>query len=384
MSRLVLLGGGHSHVEVIRRLMLHSMRGVQITLVSPDRYAIYSGMLPGWIAGHYELSQCSIDLEALCQAAGVRLYRATADGIDAAARRVQCSDGTLLEYDVLSLNIGSTPDWDAIPGAIEHGVPVKPLARFTQAWEALKRSVHRSSKRTVIAIIGAGAGGVELALAMQFGLSKGFDDNAGPVLHLLTDHSGVLRGHAPGAARRFERILRARGIAVHLESRVTHIDPGTLYRDGQGALQFDHALLATTAAAPKWVGAGGLQTDPRGFVLVNTSLQSLSHPDVFAAGDVASIEGASVPKSGVYAVRQGPALAENLRRVLTARPLVIYSPQKHALALISTGDRCAVASWRGLSFAGAWVWRWKDAIDRRFVAKYRDERSAARSRDAGT
>ena len=372
MSRLVLLGGGHSHVEVIRQLAQHPPGGVRVTLVSPDRHAIYSGMLPGWVAGHYELSQCSIDLKALCHAAGIRLYRTTANCIDAGARRVQCHDGTLLEYDVLSLNIGSTPDWDTLPGAFEHGVPVKPLARFTHAWESLRRSVQHSNKRTVIAVIGAGAGGVELALAMQFGLGKRLNDSADPVFHLLTDHSGILSGHASGAARRLGRILRARGIAVHLESRVTRIDAGMLHRERGGSLPFDHALLATTAAAPKWLAGAGLQTDPRGFVLVNASLQSLSHPEVFAAGDVASIEGASVPKSGVYAVRQGPPLAENLRRALTARPLVAYSPQKNALALISTGDRYAVASWRGLSFAGAWVWRWKDVIDRRFVAKYRN------------
>ena len=130
MSRLVLLGGGHSHVEVIRRLALRPLNGVQVALVSPERHAIYSGMLPGWIAGHYELSQCSIDLEALCRRAGIRLYRTTAIGIDPGAHRVQCSDGTLLDYDALSLNIGSTPDWETLPGALEHGVPVKPLARF--------------------------------------------------------------------------------------------------------------------------------------------------------------------------------------------------------------------------------------------------------------
>jgi selenide,water dikinase len=372
MSRLVLLGGGHSHVEVTRRLALRPLNGVRVALVSPERHAIYSGMLPGWIAGHYELSQCSIDLEALCRTAGVRLYRTTAIRIDPGAHRVQCSDGTLLEYDILSLNIGSTPDWDTLPGALEHSVPVKPLARFIQAWESLKCSVYHSSKRTVIAVIGAGAGGVELALAMQFGLGKGLDHNAGPEFHLLTDRRGILSGHAPGAARKLERILRTRGIAVHPESRVTHIDAGMLHRERKGPLQFDHALLATTAAAPKWLAAAGLETDPHGFVLVNARLQSLSHPDVFAAGDVASIAGTAVPKSGVYAVREGPPLAENLRRALDARPLVSYVPQKNSLALISTGDRCAVASWHGLSFSGAWVWRWKDRIDRRFVARYHD------------
>jgi selenide,water dikinase len=371
MSRLVLLGGGHSHVEVIRRLASAPLTNSQVALVSPERHAIYSGMLPGWVAGHYELSQCSIDLEALCEAARVRLYRTAANGIDASARRVQCSDGTLLDYDVLSLNTGSTPDWDTLPGAFQHGVPVKPLARFVQAWNALKRGVQHRCRPAVIAVIGAGAGGVELALAMQFGFGKKLVGDAAPVLHLLTDRPAILPGHAPGAARRLDRILRARGIAVHLESRVTRIDAGMLHRDRQDPLQFDHALLATTATAPKWLGAAGLRTDARGFVLVNANLQSLSHPEVFAAGDVASVDGASVPKSGVYAVRQGPPLAENLRRALAARPLVAYNPQRNSLALISTGDRCAVASWRGLSFSGAWVWRWKDGIDRRFVARYR-------------
>jgi selenide,water dikinase len=370
MSRLVLVGGGHSHVEVIRRLAITPLADAQVDLVSPDRYAIYSGMLPGWVAGHYSRSQCSIDLPALCRAAGVRFRQTAATGLDPVGRHVQCSDGAMLEYDLASLNIGSTPDWDAIPGAFEHGVPVKPLTRFTTAWEALRLDARRKTTHLTIAVIGAGAGGVELAFAVQYALGGQHSSAMRPRLHLLTDKESILSDHGPGVARKLGPILRERGVAVHTHSQVMRIDAGTL-RCGPGEpLSFDYALLATTAAAPKWLSGTGLKTDPRGFVQVDATLQSMSHQEVFAAGDAASIDGMPLPKSGVYAVRQGPVLADNLRRALAAKRLIRYEPQKSALALISTGDRYAVASWRGLVLSGAWVWRWKDHIDRRFIAKY--------------
>jgi selenide,water dikinase len=188
---------------------------------------------------------------------------------------------------------------------------------------------------------------------------------------VLTEGATILPGHAAKAATILGRILAQRGIGVHMNSKVVGIEPGSLCIEGGGRLAADHVIIATGAAAPSWIAASGIETDEAGFIAVNAFLQSLSHPNIFAAGDIASITGCPAPKSGVYAVRQGPALAANLRRALEARPLVRYVPQRSALALISTGNRYAVASYGDIVFAGAWVWRWKDALDRRFMARYR-------------
>lgn len=372
MKRLVLLGGGHSHVEVIRRLGMAPPPDTRIVLVSTGRYTPYSGMLPGYAAGHYGFHDCHIDLLPLCRLARVEFRTTEARGIDPIARRVLCSDGAAIAYDILSIDIGATPGAESMPGAPEHALPVKPVSEFVRAWNRIQSAARRGDGPLNIAVVGAGAGGVELVLALRYRLHAALDAGARPpAFHLLADTATILPDHSPWVRRKFERILRDRNITVHVNSRVVRIEAGMLHREQGAPVAVDHTVLATTASAPRWLAASGLGTDARGFVMVNEALQSLSHPAVFAAGDVASMHRYRLPKSGVYAVRQGPALAENLRRALAGQPLVTYAPQQAALALISAGDRYAVASWRSIALEGKWVWRWKDRIDRRFVARYR-------------
>jgi selenide,water dikinase len=188
---------------------------------------------------------------------------------------------------------------------------------------------------------------------------------------MVSDTPTILPGHAPGVRRRLVRVLRDRGVACHLRRRVSEIHAGSARLSDGSSVPADYAIWATGAGAPMWLREAGLATDPSGFVVVDETLQSRSHPEVFAAGDVATMERHRRPKSGVYAVRQGPPLAANLRRMLAGTRLEGYLPQRIALALISTGDRHAIASWGLLSWEGDWVWRWKDRIDRRFMAQYR-------------
>lgn len=372
MKRLLLLGGGHTHVEILRRFGTTPLRGVGIVVVSPERYTPYSGMLPGFIAGHYDYHDCHIDLEPLCHYARAEFHAAQASGIDAAANQVLCADGAAIRYDVLSIDIGSTPEAESIPGALEHATCVKPVAAFTRKWDRMRHAACAGDRALSIAVVGGGAGGMELALAMQFRLQADRPARA-PALtfHLLTDTATILPAHLPKVRRIFERVCSERGIAIHTCSKVTKIEPGLLHRENAAPLGTHHVVLATSASVPSWLGASGLKTDTHGFVAVNDALQSVSHPNVFAAGDIASMVGHPRPKSGVYAVRQGPPLAANLRCKLAGRPLTAYAPQKITLALISTGDRYAVASWGSIAFEGKWVWRWKDYIDRRFMAAYR-------------
>ena len=367
-KRLLLIGGGHSHVEVVRRWGLAPEPGVAVTLISPDRHTPYSGMLPGYIAGHYSHADCHIDLDAVCAQAGVTRIGASVGAVDFAARIACCSHAPDQPFDVLSIDTGSTPVLAPIPGAERHGIAVKPVAQFLDLWAQLREAAGTAPRPLQVVVVGAGAAGVEVVLAMQHRIAG---DGGRATFTLIGDGPTILGVHPRGVQQRFMAILQHQGISVRLDTAVERVAPGALLLRGGERLAFDEVIWVTGAAAPAWPRASGLQTDAAGFIAVDTHLQSLSHPGVFAAGDIASIQDTPRPKSGVYAVRQGPPLTENLRRALRGDPLVEYHPQARALALISAGDRYAVASYGPFALSGAWVWRWKDRIDSAFMQRYR-------------
>ena len=367
-KRLLLIGGGHSHVEVIRRWGLAPEPDVAMTLISPDRHTPYSGMLPGYIAGHYSHADCHIDLDAVCTQAGVTRIGASVGAVDFAARIARCSHAPDQPFDVLSIDTGSTPVLAPIPGAERHGIAVKPVAQFLDLWAQLREAAGTAPRPLQVVVVGAGAAGVEVVLAMQHRIAG---DGGRATFTLIGDGPTILGVHPRGVQQRFMAILQHQGISVRLDTAVDHVAAGSLLLRGGERLAFDEVIWVTGAAAPAWPRASGLQTDAAGFIAVDTHLQSLSHPGVFAAGDIASMQDTPRPKSGVYAVRQGPPLTENLRRALRGEPLVEYHPQARALALISAGDRYAVASYGPFALSGAWVWRWKDRIDSAFMQRYR-------------
>jgi len=375
-KHLLLIGGGHSHIEVIRRLGSNPEPGVRVTLISPSRHTPYSGMLPGFIAGHYRFEDCHIDLDALCRSAGVERQEAAVSGIDPVARIARCSNAQIHNFDIVSIDTGSTPALAGIPGANRHGTPVKPVKGFLEHWTSLHAAASNASGTHVV-VAGAGAGGIEITLAMQHRIRV---DGGHAQFTIITDTATILASHPQGVRRRFERLLRRRGICVRPGVQVRHADAeGVMLHTGE-RIPTPHIVWVTGAAAPDWPRISGLQVDHAGFIAVNAQLQSLSHPCVFAAGDVASMIATPRPKSGVYAVRQGPPLAENLRRALRGGPLQPYRPQKRTLALISAGDRYAVASYGPLAIGGRWVWRWKDRIDTAFMRKYNPAASAGPTR----
>lgn len=365
---LLLIGGGHSHVEVIRRWGLAPEPGVNVTLISPDRHTPYSGMLPGYIAGHYGFDECHIDLDAVCAQAGVTRIGASAGEIDFTARLARCGQAPDQPFDVLSIDTGSTPALTAVPGAERYGIAVKPVAQFLEHWTQLRETTQTAPRPLHVVVVGAGAAGVEVILAMKHRIAA---DSGRAVFTLIGDGPTILGVHPRGVQQRFMTILRNQQITVRLDTAVERVSPGTLCLRSGEKLAFDEVVWVTGAAAPAWPRASGLQTDAAGFIAVDRHLQSLSHPGVFAAGDIASMVDAPRPKSGVYAVRQGPPLAENLRRALRGETLLDYHPQARALALISAGDRYAVASYGPFALSGAWVWRWKNRIDTAFMQRYR-------------
>ncbi len=364
MKRLVLVGGGHSHVEVIRRL--RPSMGLHATLVSPQRFTAYSGMLPGLIAGHYDYLDCHIDLEALCAAACVDWMPDAVTALDPAQRVFALASGGSIAYDLASIDIGSAPPPDRADPAIRSDVPVKPTEAFLTWWDALRGRAKASTLR--ILTVGGGAAGVEVTLAMQHRLRS---EGVPAIFSIATMDARVLASHPVGVRRHFERVLRERNVGVLAGARVTEVEDGVARLDSGARMEADALVWALGPRPVQWPGAAGLATDEAGFVLVDRHLRSISHPELFAAGDIATLRDHPHPKSGVYAVRHGPPLAQNLRRTIAGERLVTYVPQRRALALISTGNRSAVASWGPLSAHGDWVWRWKDRIDRQFMARYR-------------
>ena len=373
---IVLIGGGHSHVGVLKSFGMRPIPGVRLTLICTDMHTPYSGMLPGYVAGHYGYDDVHIDLSRLAVFAGARLYRAEVIGIDRINQKVICKGRPPVPYDQLSINIGSAPQLGGVPGATEHAVAVKPIRQFNDRWLALLARVKAQAGKTTIAVVGAGAGGVELLLAMQWRLRnelKALGRNPDDLtFHLLTNSDSILPTHNSGVRARFDAVLSKRGVLVHRNAQVSQVSAGSLQTAGGDTLQADEIMWVTRAGGAAWLQQTGLALDDEGFIKVQDTLQTVTDPKVFAAGDIASMVNFKLEKAGVFAVRQGKPLTENLRRAVGGAKLEDYKPQTTWLALISTGDQFAVASKGALGFAGAWVWRWKDWIDRRFMAKFQD------------
>jgi selenide,water dikinase len=363
---LVLLGGGHAHVHVLKSFGMRPLPGVRLTLIARDVETPYSGMLPGYVAGHYSFAECHIDLRRLARFAGARLVHDEANGIERGEGHVLCRAHPPIRYDLLSIDIGSTPRPDLVPGAAEHTIAVKPIDRFARRWEALLDRSGRM-RQLRLAIVGGGAGGVELALAAQHRLGQML--GTGLAVSLVT-REGLLPSHNARVRGQLSRILADRGIAVAENSRVLRVAPGRLVCEGGRDIAFDEALWVTEAGAAPWLAATGLPLDEGGFVAVEESLRAIGDDRIFAAGDVAAMRGHPRDKAGVYAVRQGRPLAANLRRALAGERLRRAVPQRRALALIGTGDGRAVASRGPFASHGAPLWRLKDWIDRRWMRRY--------------
>ncbi len=368
MKRLVLVGAGHAHAQVLLEFAQRRVEDLEVVLVSPSDQAPYSGMVPGWLAGHYAWDECCLDFAHLCRRAGARMRVDTASDIDTDRSELILAGGERIGYDWLSLNIGSTL---AAPASAHLRVlAMRPLASLHERWDALLESASRLADGDCyrVVMIGGGPAGVESVLAAHRRLTQ-----AAPrvrfQLTLATDGDDLLQGMARGAARRLCRQLARRDIAVVNNFRAGSLhDDRVVGADGR-ALAADAVLWATGAEAHGWPAASGLTADERGFVRIDANLRSRSHPNIFAAGDCAQWD-APLPKAGVYAVRMGPVLAHNLHAAIRGEPLRAYRPQRRILVLIGSGDVHAVAAWGPLAWEGVWVWKWKQRIDRRFVERY--------------
>ncbi len=307
MKRLVLVGGGHAHVHVLKALGDAPLPGLDATLVTPVEKQVYSGMLPGYVAGHYTLDECSVALAPLARRAGVAVRQSAATRIDPARREVTLADGGVVPYDVLSLDVGSRAFVGAAKGVESHAIAIRPLERFVPGWEAVLARFREGRVRSV-SVVGGGAAGVEIA----FAIDERFRSEAGeraPHVRILTDGDGLVPEHPDAVRRLLLRQLRRRHIGVHPRAVVAEVAPGHVRLRERIQFATDATFWVAGAAAHPFIGESGLRTDDRGFLAVDDCLRSVSHPEVFGAGDCATNLEHPRPKAGVFAVRAGPALA---------------------------------------------------------------------------
>lgn len=358
---VLLVGGGHAHALVLRMWAMQPLPGVRVTVINPGPAAPYTGMLPGLIAGHYAREEIMIDLVRLARFAGARVILDRVTGIDRSARVVQLANRPPLAYDIASIDIGIASDLPGLPGFADHATAAKPLGDYAESWQAF---VARALPNPHVVVIGAGIGGVELALASRHRLGPG------ATITLLEQAEAPLSGIGPATRRALLAHLAQARIPVLTKAAPARItDNAVILADGR-SLGSDFTLAVAGSRPQDWLQDTGLALK-NGFITVSPQLQS-SDPTIFAAGDCADLGFAPRPKAGVYAVRAAPVLFHNLRATLTQSPLRAYAPQRDYLKLISTGGKSAVADKWHLPLDGAWLWRWKDRIDRKFMAKFAD------------
>lgn len=358
---MVLLGAGHSHVLALAKIAKAAKQfGVRVILISGDNQTPYSGYLPGVIAGLMPRQELMLDVVALASHHKVEYEAQNAVDIDLCLRQVVLESGAKISYDCLSINTGGNCQEVVAEGGGDV-MPVKPVLPFLK-W--LER--WNDTKRTTCAVVGAGVAGVEVALAVDARLRK--RGRYGGV-YLIGNNSQLIP-KMPSLAASVQRLLEKRGISLILGARATAAIPGYIQLSDGTEHHADHVIVSTGVSPWQGLRKSGLEVDGNGNVLVNTRLQSVSHPDVLACGDCSSMAGVNIPKAGVYAVRQAPVLADNVIAKMSGKRLRSWQSTSEALAIISTGERSAIAHRAGKTMQGRLIWWWKCYLDRRFMQKF--------------
>ncbi|SMX40167.1 selenide, water dikinase SelD [Octadecabacter ascidiaceicola] len=355
---LVLVGGGHTHALVLRSWGMNPLPGVRLTVINPGPTAPYSGMLPGFVAGHYTRDELDIDLVKLARFAGARLIAGKAVAIDPVAKTISVSDRPNIAYDVAAIDVGITSEMPTLAGFAEHGIPAKPLGVFASRWD----DYHANAVAPKVAVIGGGVAGAELAMAMAYALR----DRASEVS--LIDRGEVLDGFNEPTRNRLLAALEELNVALVEHADVAEVLPDAVRLTDGTLVPSDFTTGAAGARPHDWVADIGLDLH-EGSLIVGPTLQT-SNPDVFAVGDCAHLSHDPRPKAGVFAVREAPYLFDNLRARLSGGKMRNYHPQKDYLKLISLGGKEALAEKLGTARRSKLLWKWKNHIDRTFMNQF--------------
>jgi NADH dehydrogenase FAD-containing subunit len=368
LPHLVLAGCGHAHLMVLEALAHQRFPPARVTLVSADAEYFYSGMISGVVGGQYLPADARLRPPRLAARAGAAWVRGAVARVDPGSRTVRLDDGRTIRYDLLSINIWAHLALSGIRGS-EHGTPIRPFGGVFDL-RARAAGAGPSGDPARILVVGAGAGGWEIAMSLDAALAREIGRQRYRIRILSGDRS-MLAEHPEKVRNRASELLVARGIEFLAHRWVTEADPETVRTDRGVSLAHDLLIWAPGPAAPPLFRDSRLETDGRGYLLVWPTLQTTSQPWIFGAGDCAVIAGDEwVPRAGVYAVRQGRVLARNLARRLRGEPLETYTPQREWLSLMNTGDGRALASYRGFGAHNRALWWLKNRIDRRFVRRF--------------
>jgi len=369
--QVVLVGGGHAHIQVLEALVAEPLADARVTLVVDVPIAVYSGMVPGVVAGQYEATDVQLDPVALAHQSGVGVTIGRVTGVDPEARTITLVTGEVVSYDLASFDIGSTVAGLDIPGVREYALPTRPIGRFVDRFAAFLDAQRDRAAGTPlrVVVVGGGAGGVELAFTLDHRLKS---DTACDVSTVLVDGGPrILAGYADSLRRRVVRRAAQRRMTIRTGTRIRRVDQAAVEAVTGELIPYDVLVWVTGAVSQTLFKESRLPVDERGFVRVRSTLQFEQDDALFGVGDCATlIEYPRTPKAGVYAVRQGPVVTRNLRAALAGRPLERYRPQTDFLTLLNLGGGVAVGAKWGVSFEGRWVMRLKDRIDRRFMRRF--------------
>jgi NADH dehydrogenase FAD-containing subunit len=278
----------------------------------------------------------------------------------------------MLTYDLLSIDTGAMQDrrWvdSQLPGSAEHALMLYPAEQFVNRWAQVVRQAQGQPGKTLrVSLIGADAHAVEMVFAIQLGLEKA---GVPCQVHLVTGGEPLAGGAPAGVQKRVTALLKRRGIAV-LDQACMRVEPGALKLSDGSVLPCDVPVLGVGVRGPEWLQHSGLDLGTADCVRVNASLQSTSHKNVFASGDVAVRNDREAPRNGVDAVRAGHDLALNLMASLTDQPLSPHDPGDRSVQVIGCGANHGIAHWGPVTAEGQWAWRLKERADQAFVAQFR-------------
>lgn len=372
-KHLILVGAGHSHLQVLEYLAKHPIPNLTTIVISQNTHIAYSGMIPGLIAGHYEWGECHIKLELICHRANAQIVIGEVNHLDVRNHLVSGPDIGEFSFDWLSLNIGSENQFKDIKGAQYQGISAKPIENLINGWHEINKKIDQHNNSYKIAIVGGGSASVELAFAAHHALQpKNRLTKIHPVkITLISASKTLLPRYHKIIGDQAKKLLRRRGIKLLLNSPAIDAHHyGVTLKNGD-TISANSVIWATQAGSTNWLKETALESNEDGFICVNAYLQSCSNRHVFVAGDIAHLVDNPLPKSGAYAIRAGKTLAENIHSAITDKPLKPFRHKKYFLDLLTTGNKNALASWGNFSASGKWIWYWKDYLDRKFMRRFR-------------
>ncbi|MCA1031502.1 FAD-dependent oxidoreductase [Bacillus timonensis] len=358
MKKVVLVGGGHSHLYGLKKLEQEG-HDLDVTVVSPSQFQYYSGMFSGFTEGFYSAEDVRVDLQKMCSKVNATFIEAAVISIDPISQHVLCTDGSMHFFDIISFDIGSKTEHPS--DYHKWLVPIKPNYLFSNSMEDFRQSANP-------VIVGGGASGVELSLSILAWRQK---HSYGRNVTLISS-SPLLSSNGKRTSQKIEEIAEQKGLTILKEDYVEKMNEHTLVTKNAHEIPHSNVLWLTGAKAPGLFRSAGLAVDGDSFLLVEDTLQHVDFPYIFGAGDCVTVKNyPNLPKNGVYAVRQGPILWENILRYASGLACKTFSPQRNFLSILSTGNKEALLTYGNLSIHGKLAWKLKHKIDTSFMKKYK-------------